>query len=104
MEEFTVKRHAGMFTPGQSGNPSGRPKGDIIIKELAKEHSEIALNTLVEIATNKKSKESARVQAAVAILDRGWGKPSQSIENLNVNASLEDFLRRIAEQEGIIDI
>ena len=104
MEEVTVKRHAGMFIPGQSGNPSGRPKCDIIIKELAKEYSELALNTLVEIATNEKSKESARVQAAIAILDRGWGKPIQAVENLNVNASIEDFLRKVAEQENIIDI
>ena len=56
----------------------------------------------LRIASDKKAKDSARVQAAVAILDRGWGKPMQSVENLNVNASFEDFLTKIAISEGMI--
>ena len=60
---------------GLSGNPGGRPKGHGEIRELARRYTRIALSTLVEIATSGKT-ESARVAAAVALLDRGWGKPS----------------------------
>jgi hypothetical protein len=38
-----------------------------------------AINALKTIAARGKS-ESARVQAAVALLDRGWGKPLQAME------------------------
>lgn len=78
-------QNAGWFKPGVSGNPSGRPKSDICIRNLAREHTEEALSTLVEIATDKLAPQSARVSAACAILDRGWGKPMQSIE-ATVNA------------------
>jgi hypothetical protein len=64
----------GQFAPGVSGNPSGRPKADRVIQELARTHTPEALSALVEIATKGRS-ESARVAAAVAILDRGWGRP-----------------------------
>ncbi len=98
-------RHAGMFQPGVSGNPSGRPKSDATIRELARAHTEIALLTLVEIIQNKKAPPSARVHAASAILDRGWGKPSQYIESVNVNLTLADALDQIAdswEQKSIL--
>lgn len=63
---------------GVSGNPGGRAKADHRIKELAKERTELALNTLAEIAESGKN-EGARVAAATALLDRGWGKPAQAI-------------------------
>ena len=52
-------RHAGMFKPGISGNPSGRPKADIRIKEIAQLHTSEAMKTLVAIATNPKANDSA---------------------------------------------
>src|SRR4051812_27673059 len=58
---------------GQSGNPGGRPKGHGEIRELARLHTATALATLVEICQGGEN-ESARVAAANAILDRGWGK------------------------------
>jgi hypothetical protein len=64
---------------GQSGNPRGRSKMDFRLAELAKTHTEQALNVLIRIATRGKS-ESARVTAASVLLDRGWGKPHQSVE------------------------
>src|SRR5215470_7364612 len=63
---------------GYSGNPGGRPKGHGEIRELARQHTDAAINTLVEIAERGKS-ESARVAAATALLDRGWGKATQHL-------------------------
>lgn len=68
------------FIKGRSGNPGGRPKEDVTLKELARAHTEAALETLVGIMRSKKAAASARVSAACALLDRGYGKPVQSTE------------------------
>jgi hypothetical protein len=66
------------YEKGQSGNPGGRPKGHGDLRELARQHTEAALATLADICQNGEN-ESARVAAANAILDRGWGKPAVPI-------------------------
>jgi len=65
------------FKPGKSGNPGGRPKGDIELRRAARERTAEALATLVTIMRNTKAATAARVSAAEAILNRGWGKPVQ---------------------------
>jgi hypothetical protein len=50
------------------------------IEGLAKACTEPALAALKIIAAKGKS-ESARVAAAVALLDRGWGRPRQAVEH-----------------------
>lgn len=49
------------------------------IRSLARGHTETALNTLAGIMVNSEAPHSARVSAAQALLDRGWGKPAQAI-------------------------
>jgi hypothetical protein len=67
------------FQKGQSGNPGGRPKVVAEVRELAREHTSKAVETLVSIMSNPKAAPAARVSAANALLDRGYGKPPQHI-------------------------
>jgi len=76
----TTRRCNGTFAPGHSGNPTGRPAVVAEITELARAHTANAIATLVAICRNGAS-ESARVAAANALLDRGYGRPSQAIEH-----------------------
>jgi hypothetical protein len=68
------------FQPGQSGNPGGRPKAAARVRDAAREHTERAIEVLVSIMTSEGAATAARVAAASAILDRGYGKPSQPID------------------------
>jgi Family of unknown function (DUF5681) len=68
-----------LWEKGKSGNPAGRPKAMREVTELARQSTPVALAALHRIASRGKS-ESACVAAATALLDRGWGKPAQTIE------------------------
>jgi hypothetical protein len=54
-------------------------KASAEIRSLARSHTETAVNTLVSIMRQEKSPAAARVQAATALLDRGYGKPKQPL-------------------------
>jgi hypothetical protein len=49
------------------------------IRSLARGHTETAVNVLAGIMLSRDAPASARVAAATALLDRGWGKPTQPI-------------------------
>jgi len=51
------------------------------IRSLARSHTRTALRVLVGIMRSDDATPAARVSAANAILDRGWGKAAQPIEN-----------------------
>lgn len=51
------------------------------IRSLARSHTRTAVNVLVGIMRSKDATAAARVTAANAILDRGWGKAPQALTN-----------------------
>ena len=73
----------GQFQPGQSGNPSGRPRADPEVKEILKAAAPDAARKLVELMNSKN--EKIAFQAAQEILNRTQGKPEtmQKIEFSN---------------------
>lgn len=66
---------------GVSGNPGGRKPG---LEQMCRKHTAAAINALVRALRVPQT----RVPAAVALLDRGWGKPLQSVE-VNGKTTLE---------------
>lgn len=51
------------------------------IRSLARSHTRTAINVLVGILRSKDATAAARVSAANAILDRGWGKALPAKQN-----------------------
>jgi hypothetical protein len=100
----------GRFVKGESGNPAGRPKNpwpdhvpdpaaadrrfipNIVVE--ARKYSALAIDTLVEL-TKDNHTDSTRHSAATALLDRGYGRPAQSLD-LHLSMRQSDSLRQQA--------
>ena len=79
------------------------------IQALAREEGPAALRTLVSIHKNQKASPAARISAAIAVLDRGYGKPSQDITTSTADVDPEtlsdaELIERIIEGERQIAI
>ena len=75
------------FPKGVSGNSGGRPaqgpdrrKIEADARLLARSHGVEAVETLVAIMNDPSASHMARIIAANAILDRGWGRPPQALQ------------------------
>jgi hypothetical protein len=101
----------GRFVKGESGNPLGRPK-DLSIPPVyapdltaadrrpipnlvveARKYSGLAVDTLVELTKNTHT-DSTRYNAATALLDRGYGRPAES---LDLHLSADAITKRLSD-------
>lgn len=55
-------------------------KASAEIRSLARAHTNTAINVLAGIMSETAAPHAARVSAAQALLDRGWGKATQIME------------------------
>ena len=69
----------------------------IEIRSIARSHTRTAINVLVGIMRAKDATPAARVSAANAILDRGWGKVAQPL-----HSGEDDALKLIHRIERVI--
>jgi len=69
------------FVKGKSGNPGGRPKDEYNLRDLAKTHTIEAVTAIYELMQDVECPHSTRLNAACALLDRGYGKPTMMMEH-----------------------
>jgi hypothetical protein len=101
-------RRATSWNKGESGNITGRPKRPEAIeakkivadvKAAAREHAQDALDTLKAVMSDAKAPSAARVSAATAMLDRGWGRAKEMVD-ANVGVSLEALILASIRPKG----
>src|SRR5262249_24118621 len=67
------------------------------IRSLARAHTAMSIKVLASVAQNS-TNDSARVSAAVALLDRGWGKSPQSLTGADGEGAITVTIRHIVEE------
>lgn len=67
-----------LWAKGVSANPSGRPKTDENIRDIFRQHNDLAVRVVVETMQN--AQHPQRLVAASMALDRAWGKAPQTLE------------------------
>jgi hypothetical protein len=105
----------GYFIKGRSGNPAGRPRNPPLLAEYAsdpaaadrriipnvvveaRKYSALAIDTLVEL-TKDNYPGSTRYNAATALLDRGYGRPAQS---LDLHLSADAITKRLSDMTDV---
>lgn len=68
----------GTFTKGMSGNPAGRPKALIDVRELARKQTTQNIETMIELRDGCPD-ANIRLKAANTLHEIAWGKPSQAV-------------------------
>jgi hypothetical protein len=107
---------SGRFLKGATGNPGGRPVEDSEVRALARAHGPAAV---ARLACLMHSDDPATcIAASKALLDRGFGKPTQSIEmdanigpkrvcpamrDMNVHDATQAYLDHINAAEGEVE-
>ena len=87
---------------------SSKDPAERLVETLARQHTSLAIEVLADICGDAGQPAPARVTAASALLDRGWGKPKQdfSVEGGDLSGlSDADILAELAaidaEKAGI---
>lgn len=101
----TSKR--GGARPGAGRKPGKVSAAKRALSEMAKDHAEAAIQTLAAIHADDEAPPAARVSAAVAILDRAYGKPPQMLDLTSSDGSMTpkptiiEFVSPDMDDEGI---
>ena len=79
----------------KKGAPRRKPISGAIARDFrplslrARDHTGKALQTLVNTLDDPTATAAAKVSAAIAVLDRGWGRPTERHEHVSLSAVAE---------------
>ena len=87
----------GTPSPNLSGLSKAQRAALLDVREAAKKYTPQALKTLFNIMNNEKAPPGARVQAALGLLDRAWGKPMQPVSGDSNTPLVVEIIQRVRE-------
>lgn len=76
-----VKQDSGVATCNVVAKRQFRQRTMTELRSLARSFTKGAIDVLVHLMSSNEVNPAARVAAAIAILDRGWGKPVQPVDS-----------------------
>src|SRR4051812_11787538 len=71
------------------------------LRSLARSHTALSIKVLAGIAQNGQT-DAARVAAATALLDRGWGRPPQAHTGEKGEGGIEVIVRHIVAGKDVV--
>jgi hypothetical protein len=98
-----MRNEQGKFVKGTSGNPLGRPRIILTVRDIAREHTEEAIETLAAIMRDEVAPAAARISACTELLNRGHGRPVDQRAMLMIGAQLSSdrSVKEMSTQEII---
>lgn len=73
------------------------------VQQLARERTEDAFNTVIDIMNDPEAENSTRLEAAKEVLNRGWGKPAMQIKQETVKYDFRDLENALIEHRAAMD-
>jgi hypothetical protein len=91
----------GRLLPGSQLPNKGRKNG-VMVTTLARQHTDAAIKLLADAMADVKAPMAARVTAAQALLDRGWGKAPIQVD-VQMRSRFDSFLRDVGISAALIE-
>jgi hypothetical protein len=90
----------GVWQPGQSGNPGGRPRELKAFRQQVREHGPEAISHVLDVMRDSEAENRDRLNAASLLLAYGFGRPQalppvEDVDNEPTLVSDQELARRI---------
>ena len=84
----------GQLYPGSRIPGAGKKPNGVAVTALARVHTAQSIAVLVEVMSDARAPQAARVASAQALIDRGWGKAPFQVD-VTHKVRFDDFLRDV---------